>query len=196
MPAVFVRFGNCNLKCRWCDTKYTWDPAVRDNFEAQLPSVFEKIRQWPECKRLVITGGEPMLQQESIIALRAAFPPYYIEVETNGSMPATKKCEQAVNLFTVSYKTSNSGNEPYELKTRNKKCVYKFVADSPKDFAEIEEVIERYGLPAGKIILMPQGISEKELAPKHDFIIEQCKKKGYRFSPRLHVLLWGAQRGV
>src|SRR3989338_2506535 len=99
-PAIFIRFGNCNLKCTWCDTKYTWDPAVSDNFEAPLERVFEEIRKYPQCKHLVITGGEPMLQQDAISAIRREFPDYYIEVETNGSQPV--RCFDDVDLFTVS----------------------------------------------------------------------------------------------
>ena len=195
--AIFVRFGNCNLKCSWCDTKYTWDPKVRDNFDAPLPEIFQKIRAEStqhNCKHLVITGGEPMLQQDVISAIHSEFPDYYIEVETNGSQEV--RCADAVNLFTVSCKTSNSGNAPYELKTRGKKCVYKFVVCSEGDFAEIEKIIARYSLPPDKIFLMPEGVTRDELLGRHRFVAEQCEKKGYRFTTRLHVLTWGGERGT
>lgn len=192
-PAIFVRFGNCNLKCTWCDTKYTWHPDVIDNYEAKLDEVFSQIRKYSECKHLVITGGEPMLQQDVISALRREFPDYYIEVETNGSQKVL--CEEDVNLFTVSYKTSNSGNPPYELKTINDKCVYKFVVCREGDFDEIDEVIRKYSLPPDKIFLMPEGTSRSEVLKKEGFISQYCKYKGYRFSPRLHVIAWGGARG-
>lgn len=187
-PAIFVRFGNCNLKCTWCDTKYTWHPDVQDNFEAPLQKVFAEIRKYSKCKHLVITGGEPMLQQNVISAIRREFPDYYIEVETNGSIAPQPECEQAVDLFTVSYKTSNSGNAPYELKIRNEKCVYKFVICREGDFNEIEEVIKKYQLPADKIFLMPEGTTREKVLKKQQFILEQCKKTGYRFSPRLQII--------
>ncbi|PIQ77687.1 7-carboxy-7-deazaguanine synthase [Candidatus Peregrinibacteria bacterium CG11_big_fil_rev_8_21_14_0_20_46_8] len=192
-PAIFVRFGNCNLKCTWCDTKYTWDPAVADNVRVDLPELFGKIRAY-DCKHLVITGGEPMLQQDVICAIREEFLDYYIEVETNGSFAATEKCAEAVDLFTVSYKTSNSGNAPYELKMFGLACVYKFVVDAVGDFEEIEAVIAKYKLPAEKIYLMPQGVTRDELLKKHDMLIARCKEKGYTFTPRLHILTWGAER--
>lgn len=197
-PAIFVRFGNCNLKCTWCDTKYTWHPDVSDNFEAPLSDVFAKIRSLDKlgmtpCKHLVITGGEPMLQQDVIKAIRRKFPNYYIEVETNGSQSV--RCFDDVDLFTVSYKTSNSGNPPYELKTRNEKCVYKFVICREGDFDEIEGVIRLYKLPADKIFLMPEGATRKEVLNKHKFVLKQCKKTGYRFSPRLQIVAWGGRRG-
>lgn len=124
-PAIFVRFGNCNLKCSWCDTKYTWQKDFSDNKEVDLKSVVAEIRKYSQCRHLVLTGGEPLLQQKAVSAIRREFPHHYIEVETNGSQSAV--CKDDVDLFTVSYKTSNSGNAPYELKTINEKCVYKFV---------------------------------------------------------------------
>lgn len=192
-PAIFVRFGNCNLKCTWCDTKYTWHPEQRDNIEVDLPELFKKIRSFARCCHLVITGGEPMLQQNIIKSLRQEFPQYYIEVETNGSQELL--CSDEVDLFTVSYKTSNSGNPPYELKTRGKKCVYKFVVCRQEDFSEIEDVIKKYKLPSGQIFLMPEGQTKEELLSKHAMVMEYCAAHGYRFTTRLHILAWGATRG-
>lgn len=192
-PAVFVRFGNCNLKCSWCDTKYTWQPGVSDNVEAPLARIFGEIKKYPQCKHLVITGGEPMLQQSVISSIRREFPDYYIEVETNGSQAV--HCFDDVNLFTVSYKTSNSGNAPYELKTINEKCVYKFVVCGEGDFEEIESVIKKYSLPADKIFLMPEGVTREEILKKENFVSEYCKKNGYQFTTRLHILKWGNKRG-
>lgn len=192
-PAIFVRFGNCNLKCTWCDTKYTWHPEVRDNVEASLERVFAEVRKYPQCQHLVITGGEPMLQQDAIRAIRNEFPDYYIEVETNGSQEP--RCEADVDLFTVSYKTSNSGNAPYELKTRGPKCVYKFVVCAPDDFAEIESIIEKYRLPGEKIFLMPEGVTAQAIAEKEPWVRAYAEQKGYRYTTRLHVMKWGSKRG-
>lgn len=193
-PAIFIRFGNCNLKCTWCDTKYTWHPDTQDNFEAPLQKVFSEIRKYPNCKHLVITGGEPMLQQPVIFAIRREFPNYYIEVETNGSQAVQPQCAQAVDLFTVSYKTSNSGNAPYELKTINGKCVYKFVVCREDDFEEIEAVIKKYRLPADKIFLMPEGVTREAVLSRQPLLVEYCKRRGYHFTTRLHILTWGSER--
>lgn len=184
--AVFVRFGNCNLKCSWCDTKYTWRKDFSKNKKATMQEVFDEIKKYPDCKHIVITGGEPMLQQDAIKAIRFEFPNYYIEVETNGSQDVN--CFDEVDLFTVSYKTSNSGNPPYLLKTKNIKSVYKFVIREKGDFEEIEEVIKKYHLPADRIFLMAQGATPDEIFGKEPFIIEYCDRRRYKYSPRLQIL--------
>ncbi len=199
VPSIFVRFGNCNLKCTWCDTKYTWQPGVSDNQVVATPELIEKIRALSEennCRHLVITGGEPMLQQGEIVALRKAFPNFYIEVETNGSQAVTPECHAAVNLFTVSYKMKNSGNDSYELKTRGEKCVYKFVMCALDDGDEINALVKQYDLPREKIFIMPEGVTAQALEQKTPFVTAFALKHGYRFTTRLHVLAWGSKRGV
>lgn len=191
-PAVFVRFGGCNLKCVFCDSRFAWKAGESDNFEALPEYVFAEIKKYPQTKHLVITGGEPLLQQDAITAIHREFSDYYIEVETNGSQEC--RCYDDVNLFTVSYKTSNSGNAPYELKTKNEKCVYKFVIRRKDDFADTEAVIQKYNLPADKIFLMPEGVTRDEVLRKHQFIADFCATQGYNFSTRLHILNWGNER--
>lgn len=183
VPAVFVRFGNCNLRCKWCDTKYAWS----GNEDVDISKVCREIKKYKNCRHIVITGGEPMLQQDAILAIRRAFPDYYIEVETNGSMPV--RCLREVDLFNVSYKTKNSGNAPYQLKIINKKCVYKFVVASKKDFSEIEKIIKKYKLPTSKVFLMPEGKTSTVILKKSPFIAEYCKSKGYNFTTRLQILI-------
>lgn len=183
-PAIFVRFGNCNLKCAWCDTKRAW----RSNKEVELSEVFKEIKKYLPCRHIVITGGEPMLQQDAVFAIPKEFPDYYIEVETNGSQEV--RSVSGVNLFTVSYKTKNSGNKPYELKTINSKCVYKFVVKDAGDFDEIEKVIRRYDLPADRIYLMPEGATRKEIFERtaQAFISDYCRLKKYKFSTRRQII--------
>ncbi len=199
VPAIFVRFGNCNLKCTWCDTKYTWQPGVSDNQVVATPELIEKIRELSEknnCRHLVVTGGEPMLQQSEIVALRKAFSDFYIEVETNGSQAVTPECHAAVDLFTVSYKMKNSGNAAYELKTISGKCVYKFVMCATDDGDEINALVKQYDLPREKVFVMPEGVTAQAILEKTPFVTEFALTNGYRFTTRLHVLAYGNTRGV
>ncbi|KKU80370.1 MAG: 7-carboxy-7-deazaguanine synthase [Candidatus Peregrinibacteria bacterium GW2011_GWA2_47_7] len=122
-PATFVRLGGCNLSCRWCDTKYTWHPDYADYGQWPMTKIVEEIKKHP-ARRLVITGGEPMLQQKGIEEIRTHFPSYFFEVETNGSIPLAMKVD-TVDHFTISPKLSNSGNRSYDLQLNVENAVYK-----------------------------------------------------------------------
>ena len=68
-PAIFLRTAQCNLKCTWCDTKYTWDwknyDFSKEVKEMTIDEVKDAITEL-EIKHLVITGGEPLLQQDDL----------------------------------------------------------------------------------------------------------------------------------
>jgi 7-carboxy-7-deazaguanine synthase len=76
---------------------------------------------------------------------------------------------------------------PYQLK---------FVVADASDLDEIEAMRRELGVDARAIILMPEGTDRDTLRERSEWIVEICKQRGYRFSPRLHVDLWGARRGV
>ncbi len=67
---------------------------------------------------------------------------------------------------------------------------------APEDLAEIEETVGMVGAPNSDVILMPEGTDPQTLADRSRWIVEICKQKGFRFSPRLHIDLWGKKRGV
>lgn len=190
-----MRLGGCNLKCTWCDTKYTWDPEVADNFNSTADAVIKEIKKYP-CQHLVITGGEPMLQQEAIKAIMKALPGYTAEIETNGSIASN--IDQYIEQINCSPKLSNSGNKPYPLKIspQNKKAIFKFVVCEPKDVQQIKRYIKESRIPKEKVYLMPEGITAKMIQEKSPWLIEICKKEGYHFTTRLHVLLYGGKRGI
>jgi 7-carboxy-7-deazaguanine synthase len=192
-PSVFVRLGGCNLACSWCDSKFTWDPKLQDNEMSTVEIVVEFINNFP-CRHLVITGGEPMLQQPVLKALLQALPQHTAEVETNGSIPCS--ISRYLEQINCSPKLKNSGNKPYPLKIKptNKKAIFKFVVQKPSDLKEIEGYVKKNKIPKAKVWLMPEGVSKAVLEKRSKWLIELCKKKGYNFTPRLHILLYGNQR--
>lgn len=207
-PAVFVRLGGCNLRCAWCDSKFTWDPKAQDNILSTTDDIVQKIKRFP-CRRLVITGGEPMLQQKAIIEILRRLPDYTAEIETNGSIPIAKKLEQnlsrACRGIICSPKLTNSlpdrqagNNKPYALKIKptNQKVIFKFVVSVPKDIKKIRTYCQKNRIPARKIWLMPQGVTRRELAVRSPRIVEACKKEGYNFTTRLHIMLYGNKRKI
>ena len=84
-PTVFLRLATCNLACTWCDTRYTWDWRNFDYadgvVEMDLDEVERRVRAF-DRPRLVITGGEPLLQQAVLAPLVASLAGqgFYCEV--------------------------------------------------------------------------------------------------------------------
>ncbi|MBI4240749.1 MAG: 7-carboxy-7-deazaguanine synthase QueE [Candidatus Rokubacteria bacterium] len=197
-PAVFVRLQGCSVGCQWCDTKYSWDPA--GGREVSLEALVEEASAYP-CRRVVITGGEPL---ESLLflplveALKARG--FTIEVETSGTLPPPRA---PVDQWNVSVKLQGSGGA--EARRINPAAIraflglgawWKFVVVDQRDVAEVLRLAERFAIPRDRILLMPEGVRREEILERSEWVIEECRRHGFRYSPRLHILFWGARRGV
>jgi len=80
IPHVFIRFGNCNLRCEWCDTDFmTFE-------EMDINSIIEEVLSY-DCNRVIFTGGEPAMQDLSIIGKRLKEHGIKLSIETNGTIP-------------------------------------------------------------------------------------------------------------
>jgi 7-cyano-7-deazaguanosine (preQ0) biosynthesis protein QueE len=207
-PAIFLRLGLCNLKCEWCDTKYTWDWA-RYNAQEQLielssEDIEHRILNF-ECKYLVVTGGEPLIQQKQIITLleRLKNQGFFIEIETNGTILPDQRMLGLVDHWSVSPKLQNSGNSKadreidavYKFFNTLNSSHFKYVLQSEIDFGEVQQLVKQYNINPHKIILMPEACNETDLLIRSRWLVELCKSGGYMFSLRLHILLWGNERG-
>jgi 7-carboxy-7-deazaguanine synthase len=131
----------------------------------------------------------------------------HITMETAGTVFAPVRC----NLMSISPKLANSVPDgPWEdrhARTRYQPEVLrllmadyeyqlKFVIAAPEDIAEMEAILNEIGAARDRVLLMPEGIENDTLAERGRWLAEICKERGYRFSPRLHVMLWGNRRGV
>lgn len=209
LPAVFLRLHVCNLRCGWCDTPYTWNPdeaAFWTESEEWTPEeTAHRIQVAWGCEdagtpsRLVLTGGEPLLQSEAIDRVLELLPDWEVEIETNGTrIPSPLQRQRG--LFNCSPKLAHSGNSsrarirPDALKTINAaRSQFKFVVREPED---IEEVLRDFGpmIDRRKIVLMPEGTSATQLQAGARRVAETAKQHGLRLLPRLQVDLWGSQR--
>lgn len=205
-PAVFLRLHFCNLQCSWCDTRYTWDRSISQFWqEAQdwsIEQAVAKITRFP-VRRLIVTGGEPLLQQRNVANLLQQMPDWDVEIETTGTIEPLPELQERVQ-FNVSPKLENSGNlrvaryRSQALRILNglPATSFKFVVQSPADFGEIDEVVRDTPLDQSKIIIMPEGSTHEEVRKHGLAVVEEVKSRGWRLMPRLHVELWGAERGV
>lgn len=214
MPCVFLRLHVCNLRCVWCDAWYTWNPKSKEFWTESkiwtIEQTVEKVQTtWgtknPEVqKRLIVTGGEPLLQKESIdLLIDQLGPEWTVEIETNGTIMPTEKQLQ-VCQFNCSPKLRNSQNSDtarrkLEVITALAKAntLFKFVVMHNEDLDEIEkDWVQEYNIPVGQVCLMPQGVTAEEVRHNAQRIVEYAKLKGYRMMGRLQTEVWGARRAV
>lgn len=220
-PSVFVRTSRCNLYCTWCDTPYTWNwtgtPYLHDGarkfdmatqtIELDVSEVAALVRRFP-CRRLVLTGGEPMLQASDCAALVrelcAAGPRYAVEIETNGTLPPPPELDEVLDQYTVSPKLESSAVER-SLRLRSEalsafaasaKSVFKFVVAGERDLTQVEEIVQTHGIDRDRVYLMPKASSAEQLTALGPSVAAACLAGGYRFSDRLHIHLFGNRPGV
>ena len=205
VPSVFVRSSGCNLRCTWCDTPYTsWAP---EGEEMQVGRILAEVDQYP-ARHVVVTGGEPMIApqiEELTAGLRERG--LHITIETAGTVFAAVDCD----LMSISPKLANSTPEgpwagrherlriqPEVLRRLMASYEYqlKFVIAKPADVGEVQALVNMLNADAMRVILMPEGTSEAAIHERSLWLAEVCKQQGLRFSPRLHVNLWGNRRGV
>jgi 7-cyano-7-deazaguanosine (preQ0) biosynthesis protein QueE len=199
----FVRLGRCNLACQFCDSGYTWDwerydPRVElsewtdDDIVKQLDAM--------DVDMVVITGGEPLLQQRDLTALVAAFRDervWRVEVETAGTIAPTLDVDQ----WNVSPKLANSGNQrdrrykPDVLRAfqATGRAAFKFVITSPSDLDEVAEIVAECGLT--NVWLMPEATDADTLGDRLQWVTPAAVERGWNVTTRLHILVWGDERG-
>ena len=206
VPSVFVRTSGCNLRCTWCDTPYTsWTP---EGEERSLDSIVEEVNAY-RASHVVITGGEPMIAPE--IAELTHRLSQHITIETAGTVDTQVRCD----LMSISPKLANSTPHDREggrwahqhdrLRSQPeilKRLIQlysdqlKFVLMNESDLAQVRAMVEEIGAAKSRVVLMPEGIDSAVLAERGRWLAEVVKREGFRFTPRLHIDLWGNRRGV
>lgn len=217
LPCAFVRLSRCNLACRWCDTAYTWrfhgdnrphidgvDFARADNQlmldEADVAARIAALGQ----RRLVVTGGEPLLQGAALARLLALLPGMTVEVETNGTVAPHPALDPLVAQYNVSPKLAHSGNDaalalvPERLAAwaADPRAWFKVVVASADDLAEVEALAKAHSLPAERIRLMPEGRDGATLRARMAWLAPLALEHGWGLSDRLHIHLSGDTRGT
>jgi 7-carboxy-7-deazaguanine synthase len=208
VPSVFVRLSGCNLRCKWCDTPYaSWEPEGDD---LMLGAILADIRRdWPT--HAVITGGEPMIAPIELLTQRLKEQGMHITIETAGTVYAPVVCD----LMSISPKLANSTPhrrdggkwaaqhdrlryQPEVLKQLMKEYDYqlKFVVSAPEDLDEIKTILEDTNADRSRVMLMAEGTTVETIYERASWLVEVCKRERLRYSPRLHIDLWGDKRGV
>jgi len=222
---LFLRVYNCNLHCSWCDTAYTWadtpakaamtlsgkqynrdDPRLGmkemtlDDVLGELHSLWDYMSM---PTTLVISGGEPMMQQTELLEVGRAFRNWKndVHIETAGTIHPEFNFDYVVSQYNVSPKLAHSGNR-VEMRYKSHalralmatgKAWFKFVVTeetTDDDFAEIASIAKQCQIPASRIQVMPVGTSNHTVAVARK-VVNRALEAGYGLSLRTHILLWG-----
>ena len=216
-PCAFVRLSRCNLACVWCDTAYTWrfegnnrphrsgETYERTANQVTLgeDEVAGRIAAFGE-PRLVVTGGEPLLQASALARMLALLPGMAVEIETNGTVAPPPALDAQVHQFNVSPKLAHSGNPaelalPAERLTHwagEPRAFFKFVIAEPADVEEVLALQERFAIPAERLYLMAEGTDAATLAARESWLAPLCLAHNLTLSKRLHIELYGDTRGT
>lgn len=211
MPSVFVRLSRCNLSCSWCDTPYTWDwdryDKNNESMSLEPEAVTARVRELAgeHVRNAVLTGGEPMVQAKplAVLAAQLADAGFRIEVETNGTLRPSDELAAVIDQWNVSPKLSNAGMTPGEREkpealswfAARANAFFKLVVADASDLPEVIDLVDRYAVPRERVLLMPEAIDPATLAERGRWLAELCAREGFRYSTRIHVELWGDERG-
>lgn len=213
VPSVFIRTAGCNLRCGWCDTPYaSWQP---EGEKLDVEEIMRRVEAHP-ARHAVLTGGEPMIAPElPVLAALLRDRGWHITIETAGTVPPG---EIACDLASISPKLASSAptleqagpewlarhertrSQPEVLRAWLEQGPFqlKFVVTSFEDLAEIRAAVASIGVPVPphRILLMPEGTDTHTLEQRQTWLVELCKREGFRYCDRLHVRLFGHTRGT
>ncbi|KKM85198.1 hypothetical protein LCGC14_1291440 [marine sediment metagenome] len=208
-PASFLRLAICNLKCVWCDSKYTWDWTQfdpRHEIKQMSPDeVFAELLRH-RTGMLVVTGGEPLLQKEKLLPILSVVRgtwSWRVEVETAGTIDPGD-LTFFVDQFNVSPKLANSGNElkrrlvpeVLTMLCRGRSSIFKFVITDLRDLEEVGSIVSDIGIPPERVYIMPEGTDVRALKVTSTRVASEVVRRGWNLTTRLHIALWGNRRGV
>lgn len=220
-PSILIRTSGCNLRCQWgetkCDTPFTsWEPV------GETLSVNEIMRRVVEADKYcvmryaIVSGGEPTLNELDLKELCSALKKanFHITIETNG----TRFVDVKADLFSISPKLRSSvpiGTKWESIHERERINIdtlhqllssydsyLKFVVASASDMIEVYDILKALANKdravdlTGRVYLMPEGRTKEEIELRQREVAELAQARGYRYSPRLHIDLYGDKRGV
>jgi 7-carboxy-7-deazaguanine synthase len=194
-PTIFLRLQGCNLRCTWCDTVYA---QSKDNgAEFTVSEVLEKISSYntTRCKRLCITGGEPLTQLKGLSELALVLPDYHVEIQTNGTLKLPDYHGDQLS-FNMDLKCPSSGMAGKHIEENlhllgpddQLTCVIRdFV-----DFEYATSIILPLKLYESTNIFFQPVHNKIELATLAGWVMKLgCD---LRIGIQLHKLIWGANR--
>lgn len=201
--AYFVRFADCNLRCSWCDTAYSWDGTTQ--VQHKTPQQIYDAILASGIRNVTLTGGEPLIQADilPLLQLLADDELLLVHIETNGSVdiaPFRKACPADNIIYILDYKLPESGMESQmcmaNLQQVQNSDVYKFVIASEADLHRAVELVKAYRLQERcQVFFSPV----RELIDPLTIVdnMKEERLNNVRLQLQLHKILWPKDmRGV
>jgi organic radical activating enzyme len=176
--------------------------------EAAVAAAIHDLGASMPAHRLVITGGEPLLQGAALAKMLALLADrhegWHVEIETNGSVPLHPALDPYVHQFNVSPKLAHSGNPadlalpPAQLDawTQDQRAIFKFVIAAPDQVEQVHALARVHAIAPHRIWLMPEGRDPATLRERMLWLADICLHNGYALTDRLHIHLYGDTRGT
>lgn len=191
VPMMFVRTNRCNLRCKWCDSTYTFSGGRELMLEILLSKVHESSSEW-----VCFTGGEPLLQRDSPDFVKGVVSMgKHVLIETGGSLAIDEYVKLENTVIDMDIKTPSSGEEK-SLRVENLNILresdyIKFVISSQQDYEYAEEFVKNLNRRINVVFQPAWGADLRGLT-------EKVLRSGLqvRVLPQLHKIIWGEIRGV
>lgn len=208
IPCIFVRLAGCNLRCRWCDSEYTFTGGKK----MPLDEVEQEVARLAPTGLVEITGGEPMLQERELIPLmeRLIARGYTLLLETSGERPLENVPRAVHKIVDVKCPGSGEGGafRAGNLDALTRQDEVKFVIADRTDYEFARDFTRLHGLEqkCGSVIFSPafrkdpspeRDASNCELDPRQltDWILEDALN--VRLGLQIHKFIWEpATKGV
>lgn len=193
VPSLFIRTTGCNLRCTWCDTKYAYDDGTDYTVE-ELLKIVEKY----QCRYVVITGGEPLIQNEvPLLVERLIRAGYKVLIETNGSPDISILHPDSFKI--VDIKCPGSGMSE-QMQWQNidhltAQDEIKFIIADHEDYLWAKSIIESYKLSSRCTVLLSPVFNRLDPKALAGWIL--ADNLSVRLQLQIHKYIWGTEvRGV
>lgn len=196
-PTIFIRTYGCPLRCSYCDSSYSW--SGNEYKEMSIMEIMEEIRKYYPCRKVILTGGEPLLQEDwKDLVYVLCEDGYSVEIETNGSLPLDRNIPCNCK-YTMDWKSISSGMSDRMLEDNlsmlRGKDTLKFVVGTQEDLEQAKSVMDKILYKSVNIFFSPifGQIEPKEIVK---FILDNNLIR-CRIQLQLHKFIWPVdQRGV
>ena len=196
--ALFIRFKDCNLRCSYCDTKYSFENPKFS--EEDIPSLIKYAKD-KNIKNITLTGGEPLIQKDINLLVKELIKnKFHVEIETNGSININNFINNDNISYTLDYKLPTSFMEKFmdvdNYNYINKKDSVKFVCGNNIDLDKMKEIINKYDLiNKTNVIISPvfNMINPENIV---NYLIKN-NLNGVKMQLQIHKFIWDPnERGV